>query len=306
MTNKHSRKTDHLIIERLEFQGYCGVSEPERDAPQPMAVDLELFLDMAPAAATDELARTVDYTQVVERVTAITQTEQFCLLETLAERLAQALLSEFSVIKVGLWVRKLKPPMKGVRESVGVRITRQRHSILSDPTSDCPADWLVEHRRLLTPGRALDLACGRGRNAIYLAQEGFRVEAWDRDTEALEVLRAKAQSLELSTIAIRLVDLEREPEIPAALMDLIIVFNYLQRDVIPQIKHALKPGGLLIYETFLLDNYERFNHPRRREFCLGRNELLTLFGGLRVLAYREGASDPQRGPYTASLVAQQP
>jgi dihydroneopterin aldolase len=297
---------DRLIIERLEFQGYCGVSEIERTAPQPMAVDLVLALDMAPAAATDDLARTVDYTQVVERVTAIAQTEQFCLLETLAERLAQAILSEFSVIKVELWVRKLKPPMKGVRESVGVRITRQPYSFPSDPHSDCPADWLVKHRRLLTPGRALDLACGRGRNAMYLARQGFQVEAWDRDAEALEVVHSKAKSHGLSTMATRLVDLEREPEIPVASFDLIIVFYYLQRDLIPQIIRALKPGSLLVYETFLIDNHERFNHPRRREFCLQHNELLSLFGGLRVLSYREGALNPQMGPFVASLVAQRP
>ena len=74
----------------------------------------------------------------------------------------------------------------------------------------------------------------------------------------------------------------------------------------PQIVQALKPGGILVYETFLIDNHERFNHPRRREFCLNHNELLSLFGELRVLAYREGASAPDKGPFTAALVAQRP
>jgi len=292
---------DRLIIERLEFQGYCGVTEAEREAPQPMAVDLELSLDMAPAAATDDLVRTVDYLRVTERVLAIAQTQRFHLLETVAERMAQAILSEFAVTEVALWVRKLKPQVKGVRESTGAKITRQA---ADDPHGIRPADWLVRHRPLYMPGRALDLACGRGRNALYLAREGFQVEAWDRDAEALKELCSAAASLRLSAITTRLVDLEQAPQIPPASFDLITVFFYLQRDLAPQIAQALKPGGILVYETFLIDNHERFNHPRRREFCLERNELLALFSGLRVLAYREGAQKPDKGPFTASLVAQ--
>ena len=293
--------SDRLVIERLEFQGYCGVSERERETPQPMAVDLELFFDMRVAAATDDVAHTVDYTEVADRVLAIARTERFHLLEALAERLAQALLSQFPLSAVELWVRKLKPPVHGVRESTGARITRQA---ASDPHGDRPADWLAQNRHLLTPGHALDLACGRGRHALYLAQEGFLVEAWDRDAAALEALQTTANTLGLSTITTRLVDLEQEPAIPPASFELIAVFYYLQRDLFPQIMRALKPGGLLVYETFLIDNHERFNHPRRREFCLGHNELLTLCRELRVLAYREGALDPRTGPFTAALLAQ--
>jgi dihydroneopterin aldolase len=294
---------DRLIIERLEFQGYCGVTEAEREAPQPMAVDLELALDMAPAAATDDLVRTVDYITVTERVLAIAHNQRFHLLETMAERMAQAVLSEFPVAEVTLWVRKLEPPVKGVRESTGAKITRQAPD---DPHGVRPADWLVRNRTLYAPGRTLDLACGRGRNALYLAQEGFQVEAWDRDTEALEALRVTVESSGLAAITARSVDLEQAPEIPSSSFDLITVFYYLQRNLTPQIAQALKPGGILVYETFLIDNHERFNHPRRREFCLNHNELLSLFGELRVLAYREGARVPDKGPFTAALVAQRP
>src|SRR2546425_3755147 len=90
-----------------------------------MAVDLELFVDMRLAAVTDDVARTVDYAQVADRVLAIARSERFHLLEALAERLAQAILAQFSVSAVELWVRKLKPPVHGVRESTGARITRQ-------------------------------------------------------------------------------------------------------------------------------------------------------------------------------------
>lgn len=268
-----------------------------------MAVDLELALDMTRAAATDDLHDTVDYIQITEQVLAITQTERFHLLETLAERLAQAILQGFAVSEVALWVRKLNPPVRGVRESTGTRITRHA---TGDSHGDRPAEWLMQHRRLLPPGRALDLACGRGRHTIYLAREGYQVEAWDRDAEVLSALSDRAKALDLSTVTTRLVDLERRPEIPPASFDLIIVFYYLQRDLMPQIVRALKPGGVLVYETFLIDNHERFNHPKRREFCLNHNELLSLFPNLRVLAYREGALDPDHGPYTAGLVAQRP
>lgn len=292
---------DRLIIERLEFQGYCGVSEAEREAPQPMAVDLELSLDMAPAAATDDLVRTVDYLTVTERVLALARNQRFHLLETMAERMAQAILSEFPVAEVTLWVRKLKPPVKGVRESTGAKITRQA---AEGPQGVRPAGWLVQHRPVYRPGLALDLACGQGRNALYLAREGFQVEAWDRDAAVLEDLRVAAESLRLAALTTQLVDLEQAPEIPPASFDLIAVFYYLQRDLVPQIVRALKPGGILVYETFLMDNHERFNHPRRREFCLNHNELLSLFRELRVLAYREGARAPDKGPFTAALVAQ--
>jgi FolB domain-containing protein len=295
--------SDRLVIERLEFQGYCGVSERERETPQPMAVDLELFVDMRQAAATDDVAHTVDYTQVADRVLAIAQTERFHLLEALAERLAQAILTHFPVSAVDLWVRKLKPPVHGVRESTGARITRQAARC---PHGERPAEWLIQHRHLLPPGHALDLASGRGRHTFYLAQEGFRVEAWDRDAAALEAVQATAKTLGLSAITTRLVDLEQEPAIPPASFEVIVVFYYLQRDLFPQIMRALKAGGALVYETFLIDNHERFNHPRRREFCLGHNELLSLCRGLRVLAYREGAPDSRTGPFTAALLAQRP
>src|SRR3989442_3912775 len=150
-----------------------------------MAVDAGLFCEMGLAAAKDEGAHTGAYTQVADRVLTIAQTDRSHLLEALAERLAQAILAQFPVSAVELWVRKLKPPVHGVRESTGARITRQA---ASGEHGERPADWLTQHRHFLTPGHALDLACGHGRHTLYLAQEGFRVEAWDRDAAALEAV----------------------------------------------------------------------------------------------------------------------
>jgi FolB domain-containing protein len=295
--------SDRLVIERLEFEGFCGLMEAERNKPQPIAVDLHLLLDLSKAASTDNVSDTVDYAQVTAEIIAIAQQEQFSLIETLAERIAQVILAKHSVQELDLWVRKLRPPVKSVQGSVGARITRQRVADSHDH-QEAPAQWLLDHRHLLRAGRALDLACGEGRNALYLAKEGFQVEAWDRNKESLDALESKARSLGLRTIITRLVDLEQEPLIQTEAFDLIIVFYYLQRELIPLILKALAPGGILVYETFLIDNHERFDHPHRKEFCLGHNELLSLFSKLRILAYREGPLHPERGPFLASLVVE--
>jgi dihydroneopterin aldolase len=266
-----------------------------------------LFLDFSEASSTDNLKNTVDYAVVAERILAIGKQEQFVLIETLAERLAEVIMREHTVLKLNLWVRKLHPPLDMKLGSVGARIVR-RSGYGEHTHNNSPARWLTGHRHLLKSGRALDVASGKGRNALYLAKEGFAVEAWDRNEEDLAALTAKARESGLS-VTTRLVDLERDPSILAETFDLVIIFYYLQRNLIPGIIKSLRPGGIVVYETFLIDNHVRYNHPRRREFCLERNELLALFQGLRVLAYREGAddqgADPQ-APFLASLIAERP
>jgi hypothetical protein len=88
----------------------------------------------------------------------------------------------------------------------------------------------------------------------------------------------------------------------------IIGFFYLFRPLFAPILQALKPGGMLVYETFLIDNYFRHHHPRRWEFCLAHNELLRLTSSLRVLHYDEGEHQDSSAasPLTARLVAQKP
>lgn len=229
------------------------------------------------------------------------------LIETLCERLAGVILSEHTVGKVDLWLRKLHPPLDMKLGSVGARIVR--HSEYGQHTHDnSPAGWLTSNRSMLKGGRALDVASGKGRNALYLAKERFAVDAWDHNEEALAALAATARDSGLP-VTTRLVDLEEDPSIPAETFDLVIVFYYLQRNLIPGIIKALRPGGIVVYETFLIDNHLHYNHPRRREFYLEHNELLALFQGLRILAYREGrdgqGEDPQT-PFLASIIAQSP
>jgi hypothetical protein len=93
--------------------------------------------------------------------------------------------------------------------------------------------------------------------------------------------------------------------------DVITVFFYLYRPLFPALITALKPGGMLVYETFLLENHLRFGHPRRREFCLEPNELLRLTESLTLHHYDEGerlqsgALDLGNQPaFTARLLAE--
>ncbi|MDX2348521.1 MAG: methyltransferase type 12, partial [Nitrospirota bacterium] len=89
----------------------------------------------------------------------------------------------------------------------------------------------------------------------------------------------------------------------------ILVFFYLYRPLFPQLLKALKPGGVILYETFLLENHIHRQHPRRKEFCLETNELLTLLEGFQILHYDEGdhtgTSKTDRA-FTARAMARKP
>ena len=155
---------------------------------------------------------------------------------------------------------------------------------------------------ILPPGRALDLACGRGRNSVFLAQRGFDVASIDISSVALEEGRRRAAEKSLS-ISWQQADLEQF-RLPRACYDLIVNFNYLQRSLVPQIKTALKTGGHVIFETYLIDQ-QAIGHPKDPAYLLGHNELLDLFRGLRVLYYREGKfTEGDQEAYRASFFGQ--
>lgn len=164
-----------------------------------------------------------------------------------------------------------------------------------------PAALLVEFRDRLPKGKALDVAMGYGRHALYLAAAGWEVDAVERDPEAVAACRAEARRRGLSINVIEAdLDVYRPP---ASTYDLITCFYFLDRALIPHIRDALKPGGVIIYETFSIENQRRFGAPRRTEFCLQPNELLTLFEGFLIMDAREGMVG---GQYAASLVARKP
>jgi tellurite methyltransferase len=173
---------------------------------------------------------------------------------------------------------------------------------------NAPAPWLVEHRPLLMGNRgrpALDVACGDGRNAAYLAELGFEVDAVDVSDVAIDALRAAALSSGL-TVHPRRIDLER-CELPAARYDVIVQMNYLQRELFGPLAQALKPGGLLILETFTRADAGAHGHSLDSQFLLDHNELLASFPELDVLDHREAVITHGGMPRAlAGLVAQRP
>lgn len=150
-------------------------------------------------------------------------------------------------------------------------------------------------------GLALDVACGRGRHSLALARRGFVVEALDRDQRALRELaaRAREEGLEVRPACIDLVHWRP----PRCRYEVIVKSFYLQRDLFPALAAALRPGGTLIAETYLLEQLT-IGHPRNPDFLLRPNELLGLASGLRVIAYREGLETREgHRAYLASLAA---
>src|SRR5215472_853985 len=96
-----------IVIERLEFQGCCGVASEERRRPQPLAIDLELEFQGEPGPVSDNIHDVVDYAQITDRIVELGSTQECALLETLAEHMLTVLFTEFPVDRVKLWLRKL-------------------------------------------------------------------------------------------------------------------------------------------------------------------------------------------------------
>jgi len=151
-----------------------------------------------------------------------------------------------------------------------------------------PCEWLVAHAALLPrSGVALDVACGRGRNAFWLASRGLSVHAVDRDETAVSHVRAVASAAGL-TIDARVQDLEvLALDLGRARYDTIVAVHYLHRPLFPHLIAALRPGGLLVYETFTQAQARR-GKPKNPAFLLEPGELRSLTAGLTILAWREG------------------
>ncbi len=145
---------------------------------------------------------------------------------------------------------------------------------------------VVEYAAALPPGRALDLACGSGRHAIWLAERGWSVTAVDRSAAAVAGLRRAAP-----TVDARVADLERH-EFPIAgnAWDLILMSHYLQRDLFEPAKRGLRPGGVLIAIVHLFEP----GHETSR-FSLHPGELAAYFKDCEILHSREGK--PEQDPH---------
>ena len=143
-----------------------------------------------------------------------------------------------------------------------------------------PAPLLIEAADLLSPGRALDLACGPGRNALYLASLGWSVVAVDASPAAIRILRERAAASGVNVDA-HYADLESGSfRIELGAYDLISDFFYLQRSLFPQIKEGVRPGGVVVAEIHLRDD-----QPHR--FVLEPGELWAEFHGWKIHSYSE-------------------
>ncbi len=163
------------------------------------------------------------------------------------------------------------------------------------PFPDAPAPWLVAHRDLLTGGgRALDVACGDGRNARYLAELGYAVDAIDASDVAVAALREAAIERGLDVTA-RVVDLEREP-LPPGPYDVIVTMNFLQRDLFDPLHDALAPGGLLLYETLGQAHVVELGRSFNPAYLLEDGELARAFARLQVVDHFEGVAERSGGP----------
>jgi tellurite methyltransferase len=172
-----------------------------------------------------------------------------------------------------------------------------------------PASLLLEHLGLFAQTLAdrpmLDLACGEGHNGIFLAAKGFRVVLADRAEEALERARRLADQQGV-TGRFWQIDLEREGVNPLEEEAYagIVVFRYLHRPLIPCIRKALARGGLLIYETYTVDQ-PRFGKPHNPAFLLKPGELRGWFADWDIMHQFEGIrDDPPRA--VAQIVCQRP
>ena len=153
-----------------------------------------------------------------------------------------------------------------------------------------PSPILKKHWGLASCGNALDIACGNGRNSMFLAAKGFVVDAVDISTVATSHLAGRNPNINVICA-----DLDAW-NIPQNRYELIINVRFLDRRLFPLIQNGLKTGGVLIVESFMdgeMDNY-----------CLNQNELLRAFLSFRIVYYEEKKTDlSEKFDHTASLVA---
>jgi len=154
-----------------------------------------------------------------------------------------------------------------------------------------PSAIIEKYIDIAPKGRALDIACGTGRNSIYLASRGYIVDALDISAVALQELTQHLEKItDISKVHTKLVDLD-EYRLEQNQYELIVIVNFLDRGLISTLKEALKKGGIFIIETYMQDedNEKQNSNP---DYLLKSKELLDYFGiGFEVIEYREFWND---------------
>ena len=161
-----------------------------------------------------------------------------------------------------------------------------------------PGKLLKEFIAALPKGKALDIACGEGRNAIFLAKNGYDVDAVDISAVAI---KNGDKTAEKEGVRVNFIHADMEQyKIQAETYDLIVNYNYLQRTLVSGIKNGLKKGGVIIFETYTMEQ-QAIGQPKNPEFLLKPNELLRLFEGMHIFFYREGIFEEEIKKAIASL-----
>jgi rhodanese-related sulfurtransferase len=171
-----------------------------------------------------------------------------------------------------------------------------------------PTPWLVDNFHSLPKGIALDIAMGNGRNAIYLATRGFDVDGVDVDPDVVTKARATARRFHAPIRAIIGNVEDGTYIIPMEAYDVIVVFNFLHRPLFRDIKDGLKPGGVVVFQTYLEEQL-RFGKPRNPAHLLKSGELASVFSDFEVLSLNERVdSAVPGGPpcALAGIVARKP
>ncbi len=171
-----------------------------------------------------------------------------------------------------------------------------------------PTPWLVENFNFLPKGLALDIAMGNGRNAIYLATRGFDVDGVDVDPDVVALARATARRFHAPIRAIIGNVEDGTHIIPLETYDVILNFNFLHRPLFRDIKDGLKPGGVIVFQTYL-EEQARFGAPRNPAHLLKAGELAEVFSDFEILRVHERVdSAVPGGPpcALAGIVARKP
>lgn len=167
-----------------------------------------------------------------------------------------------------------------------------------------PADVLKNNMHLLPDtGLALDYACGLGGNGVFLAEEGFEVNAWDLSSVAVEKIN-KYSKEKNRNIKAQQIDLENNPPHIHDRFDVIVVSYFLHRETMRTLYDMLKDGGVLLYQTFSGNQLDGAG-PSREEFRLKRGELLEKFHDMELLFYREDQSFNDRLNYRKDSIPDQ-